>query len=49
MSNLKWWPPAAALSPLALLLAWSAADPSPGAATLALFLLVALAVVAVSG
>ena len=50
MSNLEGWPPSAlaALAPLAALLLWSLVEPSTGAATLALSVLVALAVVAIS-
>ena len=51
MSNLQGWPSVAlaTLAPLAALLMWSLAEPSTGAATLALAVLVALAVVAISG
>ena len=51
MSNLEGWPSfaVAALGPLAVLVLWSLADPSTGAATLILCLLVGLAVVALNG
>ena len=51
MSNLEGWPSVAVaiLAPLAALLVWSLVDPSTGAATLVLSLLIALAVVAING
>ena len=51
MSNLEGWPSLvlATLGPLAALLMWSLVEPSTGAATLALSVLVALAVAAISG
>ena len=51
MLNLQGWPSLAlaTLVPLAALLVWSLVDPSTGAATLVLSLLVALAVVAING
>ena len=51
VSNLEGWPSMAlaTLGPLAALLMWSLVEPSTGVATLALSVLVALAVVAISG
>jgi hypothetical protein len=49
MPNLEAWPSLAALSPLALLLAWSVAGHPEGAAPLVLFALVALAIVGSTG
>ena len=51
MSNLEGWPSLApaTLGPLAALLMWSLVEPSTGAGTLVLSVLVALAIVAISG
>ena len=51
MSNLEGRPSlaVATLAPLAALLVWSLVDPSTGAATLVLSLLVGLALVAING
>ena len=51
MTNLESWPSLAlaTLGPLAALLLWSLVEPSTGAATLALSVLVGLPVVAISG
>ena len=49
VSNLTGWPALIALGCLALVLAWSAVGYSDGTATLILFVLVALAIVASNG
>ena len=49
MSNLTGWPSLIALGSQALVLAWSVVGHSDGAATLILFVLVALAIVASNG